>query len=61
MDFQNLTVKDLRAKLDRKEISAPELTKAYLKRISEKDPLVKSFITVVKILPLEQAGQPAEN
>ena len=36
MDFQNLTVKDLRAKLDQKEISAPELTKAYLERISEK-------------------------
>ena len=46
MNLQNLTVKDLRVKLDRKEISAPELTKAYLERISEKDPVVKSFITV---------------
>ncbi len=55
MDFQNLTVKDLRAKLDQKEISAPELTKAYLERISEKDPLVKSFITVCEDSALEQA------
>ena len=55
MDFQNLTVKELRAKLDQKEISAPELTKAYLKRISEKDSVIKSFITICEDSALEQA------
>ncbi len=55
MDFQNLTVKELRAKLDRKEVSAAELTKAYLDRIAEKDPKVKSFITVCGDSAIEQA------
>ena len=30
MDFEHLTVKELREKLDSKEVSAVELTKAYL-------------------------------
>ncbi len=55
MDFQNLTVKELREKLDRKEISVPELVKAYLARISEKDSEIKSFITVCEDSALKQA------
>lgn len=55
MDLLNLTVKELREKLDRKECSAPELVKAYLGRISEKDPEINSFLTVCEDNALRQA------
>ena len=55
MDFEHLTVKELREKLDSKEVSAVELTKAYLERIAEKDPEIKSFLTVCEDSALKQA------
>lgn len=55
MDFEHLTVKELREKLDRKEVSSVELTKAYLERIAEKDPEIKSFLTVCEDSALKQA------
>lgn len=41
-----LTVTELRKKLDSREVSAPELTKAYLDRIKAVDASVESYITV---------------
>ncbi|MGI5896320.1 MAG: Asp-tRNA(Asn)/Glu-tRNA(Gln) amidotransferase subunit GatA [Oscillospiraceae bacterium] len=55
MDFEHLTVKELREKLDGKEVSAAELTQAYLSRIAEKDPEIKSFLTVCEDSALKQA------
>ncbi|MBR4224357.1 MAG: Asp-tRNA(Asn)/Glu-tRNA(Gln) amidotransferase subunit GatA, partial [Oscillospiraceae bacterium] len=50
------TIKELRSLLDSKEISAPELTKAYLDRIDTVDKKLDSFITVTP----EQAMAAAE-
>lgn len=50
-----LTVTELRRKLDSKEISAAELTRAYLDRISAVDGKVESYITVTGEKAMEQA------
>lgn len=55
MELQQHTVKELREKLDRKEISAAELAKSCLDRISEKDSDIKSFLTVCGDSALKQA------
>lgn len=50
-----MSLLDLRKKLDNKEIGAQELAQEYLKRISEKDKTVNSYITVTKEEALENA------
>ncbi|MBQ8978230.1 MAG: Asp-tRNA(Asn)/Glu-tRNA(Gln) amidotransferase subunit GatA [Oscillospiraceae bacterium] len=54
------TVKQLRELLDRKEISAPELTKEYLKRIETVDKSLESFITVTADKALAAAEKAQE-
>ncbi len=56
MDITSLTVKEMREKLDKKEFSSPELTKAYLERIKSVDDKLESYITVTE----EQALAAAE-
>ena len=51
-----LTISELRKKLDSKEISAAELTKEYLDRIDKVDGKVESYITVTPEKALEQAA-----
>lgn len=46
MDITALKVRDMRKMLDKKEISAAELTDAYLKRINDTDGRLESYITV---------------
>ena len=46
MDLTQQTIGKLRQMLDRKEVSAPELTKAYLDRIAAYDKTIQSYITV---------------
>ncbi|MGN0643053.1 MAG: Asp-tRNA(Asn)/Glu-tRNA(Gln) amidotransferase subunit GatA [Huintestinicola sp.] len=46
MEITSLTIKDMRKMLDSKEISSPELTKAYLDRIASVDEKLESYITV---------------
>jgi aspartyl-tRNA(Asn)/glutamyl-tRNA(Gln) amidotransferase subunit A len=41
-----MTIKEMRKKLDSREISAAELTDEYLRAIAEKDGKIESFITV---------------
>lgn len=48
MDITSLTIKEMRSKLDSKEISSPELTKAYIDRIKAVDGSVESYITVTE-------------
>ncbi|MDD4700306.1 MAG: Asp-tRNA(Asn)/Glu-tRNA(Gln) amidotransferase subunit GatA [Oscillospiraceae bacterium] len=55
-DLLKCTVKELSNKLNKKQISAVELTDAYLKRINEVDGKVNSYITVCN----EQARISAE-
>ncbi|MDH3453559.1 MAG: Asp-tRNA(Asn)/Glu-tRNA(Gln) amidotransferase subunit GatA [Desulfuromonadales bacterium] len=46
MTIYDLTLAELRARLDRRELSAVEVTHAYLDRITATNPQVNSFITV---------------
>jgi aspartyl-tRNA(Asn)/glutamyl-tRNA(Gln) amidotransferase subunit A len=41
-----MTIKEMRKKLDSREISAAELTDEYLRAIAEKDGVIESYITV---------------
>ncbi|MDE7279780.1 MAG: Asp-tRNA(Asn)/Glu-tRNA(Gln) amidotransferase subunit GatA, partial [Oscillospiraceae bacterium] len=46
MDITALKIRDMRSMLDKKEISAAELTDAYLERINKIDGSLESYITV---------------
>ena len=54
-DIINLTVHELKEKLDKKELTISEVTKAYVDRIIEKEADVKAFITPLTDSALEQA------
>ncbi len=51
----DLDISGLRELLDRKEVSSKEATRAYLDRIQEVDPRVRSYITVTEEEALSQA------
>lgn len=55
MDITSLTVNELRKKLHSKEISSPELTRAYLDRIKAVDGKLESYITVTEEAALAAA------
>ncbi len=55
MDYSQFTIETLRSMLDRKEISAPELTQGYLDRIAKYDDTIKSYITVTPELAMTDA------
>lgn len=55
MDLSLLTIKETRKKLDNKEFSSVELTKAYIERIKKIDKKLNAFITVSENEALEQA------
>ena len=57
MDITALKIRDARKMLDGREVSAPELAKAYLDRIAETDGKIKSYITVTA----DSAMKMAEN
>lgn len=60
MDLKTLKVRDLRAMLDKHEISAAELTKEYLPRIESVDKSLESYITVTADNALKQAEKAQE-
>ena len=47
MEITELTVHELQDKLKKKEITLPEITKAYAKRIEEKEKDVQAFLTIL--------------
>ncbi|HNX64879.1 MAG TPA: Asp-tRNA(Asn)/Glu-tRNA(Gln) amidotransferase subunit GatA [Oscillospiraceae bacterium] len=55
MDVTSLKISDMREMLDKKEISAAELTSEYIKRIKEFDSKIESYITVTEEIAMEQA------
>ena len=55
MEVTSLTIKEMRSMLDKKEISSPELTKAYLDRIKAVDGSLESYITVTESEALSAA------
>ena len=57
MDITNLTVHELKEKLDKKEITISEINKAYVERIKEKEPEVIAFVTVLAEDALKKAQE----
>jgi len=57
MNTKNLTISKIRQALDKKEYSAVEITKEYLKNIKEKNPDVNAFITITDELALKEAKE----
>ncbi len=45
MDITELTVHELKEKLDKCEITAEEITESYVQRINEKEPDINAFVT----------------
>ena len=54
MNITDLTVHELKEKLDKKEITITEITKAYVDRIVEKEQDVKAFVTTLTDEALEK-------
>ena len=61
MNITDLTVHELKEKLDKKEITITEITKAYVDRINEKEPDVKAFVTTLTDTAMEEAKQIEES
>lgn len=59
-DIHQLSVAQLRNKLDQKELSSTEITQHFLERIERHDSEINSFITVSPELALQQAKQADE-
>ena len=57
MELFELTSHELREKLEKKEITVIEVTKAYLDRIRQVDSQVKAYITVLEEKALEKAKE----
>ena len=57
MNITELTVHELKEKLDKNELTISEITKAYVNRINEKEPEVNAFITRLTEEALEKAEQ----
>ena len=55
MDITKLTVHELLEKLDNKELTSSEITKAYVDRINEKEGSVNAFVTPLTEEALEEA------
>lgn len=53
--MNNLTIKEAREKLDKKKLSAVELTRQYLAEIERKNDILNAFLTISKTEALKQA------
>ena len=60
MELTELTVHELKEKLNNKEISITDITKAYADRINEKEKDVQAFVTLQAEEALEKAKQVQE-
>lgn len=57
MDLHELSLREAHEQLSSRKISSEEITRAYLERIRQIDPQIKSFVTVSEELAIEQARQ----
>ena len=55
--FIGITIREARALLDSRQVSAVELTRAALERIGDVDDRVRAFVTVTESLAMEQARE----
>ena len=60
MNYEELSLAELREKLDNKEVSSVELTNYFLARIKEQNPELNAFITITEQEALEQAKEADE-
>ena len=60
MNYEELSLAQLREKLDNKEVSSVELTNYFLARIAKKNPELNAFITVTEEEALKQAAEADE-
>ena len=57
MNITELTVHELKEKLEKKELTSYEITKAYADRIAEKEKDVQAFVTILEEDALEKAKE----
>ncbi len=57
MDITELTVHELKEKLDKNEITITEITKAYVDRIDEKEKEIQSFVTTLTDEAIEKSKE----
>lgn len=57
MNITELTVHELKEKLEKKELTSYEITKAYTDRIAEKEKDVQAFVTTLEADALEKAKE----
>ena len=57
MEITELTVHELKEKLNKKEISVTDITKAYVDRINEKEKDVQAFVTTLTDEAIEKSKQ----
>ena len=55
MNIHDLTIKEAKEKLQKKELSAVELTKTYLQRIKQLEPQINAYVTVTEEKALADA------
>ena len=55
MNITELTVHELKEKLERKELTSEEITKAYIDRINEKEKDIGAFVTILQHEAIEKA------
>ena len=57
MNLYELTVHELKEKLEKKEITAEEITQSYVDRMAEKEKDVKAFVTTTEEQALQNAKE----
>lgn len=57
MNITELTVHELKEKLDKKELKIEEITKAYVDRINEKEKDVQAFVTILADEAIEKSKE----
>ena len=57
MNITELTVHELKEKLEKKELTSYEITKAYTDRIAEKEKDVQAFVTTLEEEALEKSKE----
>ncbi len=57
MEITDLTVHELQEKLNSKELTITDITKAYIERIEEKEKDVQAFVTILTEEAIEQAKE----
>ena len=61
MDITELTVHELQEKLNNKELTITQITKAYTDRINEKEKDVQAFVTILTKEANKQASEIRKN